>query len=106
MAGDLVTARGNVFDQLRMPFGHPSQHEKSPADIKLREDIEQFLSVSDHARLTRAPAITLYVWRERRNVKVVLYVNGQCVRHFHDRVTVDMIGCDGKLPFYPCAIPF
>jgi hypothetical protein len=83
VAGDFVAASGNVSDQLRMPLGHPTQHEKSPSDIKLLEDDEQSLSVSNHARFTRGPTIAMYVRRKRCNVKIVLYINGQRVRYVH-----------------------
>ena len=81
MAGDFVAARGNVPDQLRIPLGHPSKHEESSPNINLLEDGKQFLSVADHARFTLAPSITTYVGRQGRNVKVILYINGQCVGH-------------------------
>src|SRR5258708_6214244 len=77
---------GNVFDQLRIALGHPAQHEESSSDIKLLEDGEQSLSVSNHARFTRGPTITMYVWRQRRNVKVVLHINGQRVAYARGRV--------------------
>src|SRR5438552_16036516 len=74
-----------------MALSHPAQHEESTSDIELLEDGEQSLSVFDHARFARDPAITVYVWRQRRNVKVVLHIDGQRIGYVHSRLPVDMM---------------
>ena len=81
MAGDFVASRGDVSDKLRVPLGHPSQHKKSPSNVKLLEDFEQSMSVADHARFARGPTIAMYVRRQSGYVKIVLYVYGKRVAY-------------------------
>ena len=98
VAGDLVAARGNLSDQLRISLGYPSRHEESRSDVELLEDREQSCVFATTRSRSDVPTITMYAWRQCRNVKVVLDVNGKRVLHVLGGVAAEMISCDGTLP--------
>src|SRR4029077_204262 len=82
VAGGLMTARGDLVDQLGLAFGDPAQDEERRADLVLGEQAEHAARSVGHAARERLPARG---WKERAEIlhlEPVFDVEGQeCRNH-------------------------
>ena len=74
-----MTRGGNRLDQGRVSLGDPSQDEECPACVVSLEQVEELEHGRDHTALERAPVGPRHMWLKRRDLEVLLHVNGEVV---------------------------
>ena len=79
VAADLVAARSDVAHQLRMAFGDPSQNEERRTGAAIVEHVEHPMRVRDDARLEMRPIVGRNLFAKRRDLEIVLDVDGECI---------------------------
>jgi hypothetical protein len=79
MAGQLMPAGDDVAHDRRITFGDPSQRKKSGLDSVLVEQGEDARNIAFYPAFTLVPISPVDVGRERRDLKIILDIDGQRV---------------------------
>ena len=79
MARKLVTFHDDAAHQLRMALGDPAKHEESGLDPCVAEHVEHPAGIELDPRLGTVPCGPEYRSLERRDLKILLDVDGQCI---------------------------
>ena len=79
MAGQLVALTDYFLNQLRVALGNPAQCEKRRPGIFQCQQSKNPLNIAFNSTFNTVPFIAPYIWRHRRDLKIVLDVDRQRV---------------------------